>query len=83
MTLGGAPDAIVFTAGIGENSAAIRGAILADLAGLGIAVDDAKNAALSGGKRGEFQAKGSKVKLIVLPTDEELSIAQQALEAAA
>lgn len=38
-----------------------------------------QNKALVGGKSGEFQAQGSKVKLMIVPTDEELSIAQQSL----
>lgn len=47
---------------------------------MGIIVDEARNQALVGGAEGSFSATGSKVELMVIPTDEELSIAQQTLE---
>ena len=43
----------------------------------GIVVDDPKNDATVGGKAAEIQADNSRVKILVIPTDEELSIAQQ------
>ena len=43
----------------------------------GIVLDDAKNDAAIGGKAAEIQADNSRIKILVLPTDEELSIAQQ------
>jgi Acetokinase family len=43
----------------------------------GIVLDDAKNDAAVGGKATEIQADDSRVKILVVPTDEELSIAQQ------
>ena len=67
-------DAIVFTAGIGENSPIIRKLILERLSYLGISVDDEAN-----GRRGNIEqisTKDSKVKAFVIPTDEELMIAQ-------
>lgn len=70
----GGVDAIVFTAGIGENSPIIRKLILERLSYLGISVnDDANN------RRGnieEISTSDSKVKAFVIPTDEELMIAQ-------
>jgi acetate kinase len=46
----------------------------------GIDVDSAENEAMVGGKQGEIQSRQSEVKVLVIPTDEELSIAQQTLE---
>eukprot|EP00877_Chromochloris_zofingiensis_P013997 jgi/Chrzof1/8851/Cz03g26170.t1 len=79
-TLGGEVDAVIFSAGIGENSAIVRSLICASLKGIGIQLDEDKNAATINGKQGDISAAGSKVKVLVVPTDEELSIAQQTLE---
>ena len=73
--LGGA-DALVFTAGIGENAAAVRGMACAGLEGLGIRLDPRKNDAVSG-DIGEIHAAGAAVKILVIRTDEELEIAAQ------
>lgn len=70
----GGVDAIVFTAGIGENSPIIRKLVLERLSYLGIKVDDEAN-----NRRGnieEISTKDSKVKAFVIPTDEELMIAK-------
>lgn len=67
-------DAIIFTAGLGENSATSRKAICEGLSYLGITIDDEKN-----GMRGEeiiITTPESKVKVIVIPTDEEMAIAR-------
>jgi acetate kinase len=72
----GGIDAIVFTGGIGENSAEIRQRICAGLEFLGIEVDEEKNNQLYGGKEGEMGSPSSKVKLFVIPTNEELLIAR-------
>ena len=68
-------DAIVFTGGIGENSAEIRGRVCGGLDWLGVQADAAKNAGLDGGE-GRFDAAGARVQLWVIPTDEELLIAR-------
>ncbi len=68
----GGVDAIVFTAGIGENSAEIRARICRDAAWLGVRLDDAANA--SGGPR--ISAPDSRVAVWVIPTNEELMIAR-------
>lgn len=68
----GGLDAIVFTAGIGENSAEIRARVCRDAAWLGVALDDAANAA--GGPR--ISAAGSRVAAYTMPTNEELMIAR-------
>lgn len=70
-------DAIVFTAGVGENNGAIRKTICGYLGYLGVVLDDEQNA-----KRGEdlvISSPESKVKVMVIPTNEELKIAQETL----
>lgn len=59
---------------IRENEAEIRDGALNGLSAFGIAVDPARNEARSGGAR-EIQADGTRVKLLVVPTDEDLEIA--------
>ncbi|BDA41442.1 Acetate kinase [Coccomyxa sp. Obi] len=78
--LEGHVDAIIFSAGMGENSALLRGRALEGLQKFGIGVDPLQNDATVGGKQGEIQSSESEVKVLVIPTDEELSIAQQTLE---
>jgi acetate kinase len=68
-------DAIIFSAGIGENSPEVRARVCRGLEWLGIAFDAAKNDALVG-REGRFDAPGSRVELWVIPTDEELLIAR-------
>ena len=72
----GRVDAVVFTAGVGENSAEIRARCCAGLSGFGIRVDPAKNREPADGPQ-EIQADGSAVKILVVPTDEELEVAEQ------
>jgi acetate kinase len=76
LALDGA-DALVFTAGIGENNPDLRAAICADLAQLGLVLDPARNTALRG--EGEISAAGSKVKIFVIPANEELVVARETL----
>lgn len=68
-------DVIVFTAGIGENTDYIRAAICEGLEFMGVKIDPAKN----NGTRTEaiISADDSKVKVVVIPTNEELAIAQE------
>lgn len=68
-------DAFVFTAGIGENSAAIRARIAEKLAWLGITLDPTANAA----NASKISGADSRVPVFVIPTDEELMIAQHTL----
>ena len=77
MAVLGRVDAVVFTAGIGENSPAVREAICSGLEPLGIALDPARNAGRGGPK--EISADGSRTRVLVIPTEEELEIAVQAL----
>ena len=69
-------DAVVFTGGIGENSAEVRSRICRDLDFLGIALDEAKNAQTVGGQEGDVAAEGARVRVVVIPTNEELLIAR-------
>jgi acetate kinase len=73
--LGGA-DAVVFTAGVGENQARVREDALRGLTALGVEVDRARNQAQGDGPR-RIGADGSSVDVLVVPTDEELAIARQ------
>lgn len=70
----GGVDVIAFTAGVGENSPELREAICKQLSYLGVTLD--KEANRSRGKEVEISGKDSKVKVVVIPTDEELVIAQ-------
>lgn len=76
----GGLDALVFTAGVGENSAPVRSGSVAGLAGLGIRIDPELNAAPSHEAR-RISAEDSAVAVLVVPTNEELEIARQALVA--
>ncbi len=69
-------DALIFTGGIGENAAKIRQRICANLDWLGIEIDDKLNNEMIGGKEGEINTKKSRVKVFVIPTNEELLIAR-------
>jgi acetate kinase len=75
----GRVDAMVFTGGIGENAASIRKRCGHGLAGLGIIMDDRKNAG-SSGRLSEIQEDGCPIKILVIPTDEELEIARQTVQ---
>ena len=72
-------DAIIFTAGIGENSDYIRGHVCKDMDYFGIALDETKNGERSKEIR-EINLPTSKVKVLVIPTNEELEIAKQSYE---
>ena len=73
--LGGA-DAIVFTAGIGENESLIRAGLCAGLEDLGIELDSALNASTRATET-VISTPGSRVKLMVIPTNEELVVARE------
>ncbi len=73
--LGGA-DAIVFTGGIGEHAPLIRGLVMEGMEYCGAKFDEKKNQEYSSGI-GYLNTEDSKVKIIVLPTNEELSIARE------
>ncbi|MEU4658870.1 acetate kinase [Streptomyces sp. NPDC023723] len=72
----GRVDAVAFTAGVGENAAPVREAAVAGLEGLGLAVDAGLNAVRGDGPR-LISPADARVKVAVVPTDEELEIATQ------
>lgn len=74
----GGLDALVFTAGIGENDPELRAAVLDRLAFLGVEVDRAANEATIRGAEARITTPDSRVQGWVVPTDEELEIARQA-----
>jgi acetate kinase len=69
-------NAIVFTAGVGENSAEIRSLVCANLQSLGIEIDERLNQAKARNNR-DISTSGSRVRVLVVPTNEELEIANQ------
>ncbi len=73
-------DAIVFTAGVGENDVYMRDIICTNLGNLGIKLDPIKNKVR--GKETEISTEDSKVKLLLIPTNEELMIARDTYEIA-
>lgn len=72
----GGADAIVFTGGIGENSAEIRTMICSGLEWMGVVLDAERNVAHYGGQEGLITKDDSPVAAYVIPTDEELLIAR-------
>ena len=73
----GGLDAVVFTAGVGENTPHIRASVLADMQAFGIEIDAKKNEYKNDGAIHEISADTSKVKVLVIPTNEELVIARE------
>ena len=69
-------DALVFTAGIGENSPLLRGMICSEMDYLGISLSEEKNQIKEKSAR-EIQNSASRVKVLVVPTNEEIEIAKQ------
>jgi acetate kinase len=70
-------DCIVFTAGIGENTVSVRKSVMEGLDYLGATIDDEKNAMKNDGSIRDISGKDSKVKVLVIPTNEELVIARE------
>jgi acetate kinase len=77
-TIVGGADAIVMTGGIGENSSEVRERIVNRLGALGIKLDKKANAVR--GKVATISAKGSKIPVVIIPTNEELAIAQDTVK---
>lgn len=70
-------DAIVFTAGVGENPGTVRQGICDNLAFMGVKIDEEHN--FSRGCEGELSTPDSKIKVFVIPTNEELMIARDTM----
>lgn len=73
-------DCIVFTAGVGENTPCVRKAICENMQYLGVELDEEKNLEKNNGAIRDISAKGSKVKILIIPTNEELVIARETVE---
>lgn len=70
-------DVLVFTAGIGENDSVVRANICRQMDFLGIEIDEEANSSLKRGTYGDISAPGSRVKVLVIPTNEEYMIAKE------
>ena len=75
----GRVDGIVFTAGVGENSADIRERVCEGLEALGVQLDEARNRNSAKGVR-PIHREGAPLAVLVVPTHEELEIAEQTLQ---
>jgi acetate kinase len=75
----GGVDIIVFTGGVGENQVSVRETVCKNLAFIGVDIDSALNATIHG-KEAEISTPASKVKVCIIPTDEELMIARDTRE---
>jgi len=76
----GGIDAIVFTAGVGENSPYARRGVIENLNGIGICMNEPKNRFRGLGEFVDITGEGSVAKVLVIPTDEELVIARDTME---
>ena len=77
----GTVDAVIFTGGIGENSWKVRAKVCRNLPQIGIELDKGKNRATIA-KEGQINSAASKVKVFVIPTDEEIAIAKDSYKLA-
>ncbi len=73
-------DCIVFTAGVGENTPCVREAICEDMQYLGLEIDKEKNLQKNNGAIRDVTGANSKVKVLIIPTNEELVIARETVE---
>jgi acetate kinase len=76
----GHTDVVTFTAGVGENVASVRKDALNGLQGLGIEIDEQRNTQPARGPR-RISADGSRIAVLVVPTNEELAIARDCMRA--
>ncbi len=73
-------DCIVFTAGVGENTPCVRSAICENMQYVGLEIDEEKNLEKNNGSIRDISGKNSKVKVLIIPTNEELVIARETVE---
>ena len=73
-------DCIVFTAGVGENTPCVREAICENMDYIGLCIDKEKNMEKNNGAIRDITGAGSKVKVLIIPTNEELVIARETVE---
>ena len=73
-------DCIVFTAGVGENTPCVRSTICENMQYIGLSIDEEKNLEKNNGSIRDITGEGSKVKVLIIPTNEELVIARETVE---
>jgi len=73
----GSAEAIVFTAGIGENRTDLRAAVCAGLEDLGVKIDPSANESIVRGKEGIISTPDTRIQVLVIPANEELVIARE------
>ena len=73
-------DCLVFTAGVGENTPGVRKGICENMQYLGLEIDEEKNEEKNNGEIRGITGKNSKVKVLIIPTNEELVIARETME---
>ena len=73
-------DCIVFTAGVGENTPCVREAICENMDYICLSIDKEKNQEKNNGAIRDITGKGSKVKVLIIPTNEEVVIARETVE---
>ena len=73
-------DCIVFTAGVGENMACVRSGICSNMDYIGLSLNEEKNQEKHNGNVLDITGEGSKVKVLVIPTNEEVVIARETVE---
>ncbi len=73
-------DCVVFTAGVGENNIQVRELICENMQYLGIEIDKEKNNQRNNGELRDITAEGGKIKVLIIPTNEELVIARETVE---
>ena len=73
-------DCIVFTAGVGENTPCVREAICDNMQYLGLEIDKEKNLEKNNGAIRDISGANSKVRILIIPTNEELVIARETVE---
>ena len=81
LTVLGGADAIVFSAGIGENSPIVRAGVCRNMEWAGIELDQSKNESVKRGSESRISTDGSRVQVWVVPTNEEIVVARQTVEA--
>lgn len=81
LTVLGGADAVVFSAGIGENSSVIRAGVCRDMQWAGIELDQTKNETLPRGSESRISTDNSRIQVWVVPTNEEIVVARQTAKA--
>ena len=81
LTILGGADAIVFSGGIGENSSLIRSGVCRNMAWAGIELDEVANTSIARGSEAKISTDSSQTQIWVLPTNEEIVVARQSVEA--